>query len=151
MSAGTIVGRACCLSSLGTQLPASLAGDAVAIPAHLADSVQQALTVLFPHLRPVVLEELTRARTYFLTEPGQGGIWGEDVWTLDAAAWLADPHPSSRLCGDLTVWQRRPDSEDGSGVLPAMTLWHALRLAYPTFRTLAPEAPVQQSNPGGIL
>ncbi|MFE5866660.1 hypothetical protein ACFQ77_39810 [Streptomyces virginiae] len=125
-----------------------MTGDAVAIPAHLGDRVLHTLDVLFPQLRPVVLEELTRARTYFLAEPGQGGAWGEDVWTLDAGTWHT-PHLPSRPCGDLTVWRCR--SDEGGCVLPAADLRRALRLAYPIFRSPAAGASAQQSNPGGIL
>lgn len=144
-----VVSRACCLTSFGAHLPAGLMGDAVAIPTPLGDCVLHTLDALFPQLRPVVLEELTRARTYFLAEPGQGGAWGEDVWTLDAGTWLTTPHSPSRPCGDLTGWRCR--SDEGGCVLPAADLRHALRLAYPTFRSPAAEASAQQSTPGGIL
>ncbi|MFI7396195.1 hypothetical protein [Streptomyces tendae] len=141
--------RACCLGTLGAQLPAGLPGDAVAIPARLGDSVLGTLGVLYPRLRPAVLEELTRARTYLFTEPGHGGVWDEDVWTLDAGTWLTTPHQLNGPCGDPKVWRRRP--ETGGRVLPVTELRRAMRLAYPAFRRLATGTPVQHSNPGGIL
>lgn len=66
------IGRACCLGALSARLPAGLLGDAVAIPTSLGDSVLHTLDALYPQLRPAVLHELPRARTYLFTEPGQG-------------------------------------------------------------------------------
>ncbi|MFF3982769.1 hypothetical protein [Streptomyces sp. NPDC001828] len=141
------IGRACCLGALSARLPAGLPGDAVAIPARLGDSVLHTLDALYPQLRPAVLDELTRARTYFFTEPGQGGVWSEDVWTLDAGTWLATPHQLNGPCGDLKVWRHRPES--GGRVLPVTDLRRAMRLAYPALRRRATGTPVQHCTPGG--
>ncbi|MGA5643341.1 hypothetical protein ACPCTN_31945 [Streptomyces cinereoruber] len=141
------LGRACCLGALSARLPAGLPGDAVAIPARLGSSVLCTLDVLYPRLRPTVLEELTQARTYLFTEPGQGGVWGEDVWTLDAGTWLATPHQLNGPCGDLKLWRHRPES--GGRALPVVDLRRAMRLAYPALQRRATGTPVQHSNPGG--
>ncbi|MEV4042824.1 hypothetical protein [Streptomyces sp. NPDC049744] len=141
------IGRACCLGALNARLPAGLPGDAVAIPASLGDSVLHTLDALYPQLRPAVLHELTWARTYFFTEPGQGGVWSEDVWTLDAGTWLATPHQLNGPCGDLKVWRHRPES--GGRVLPVTDLRRAMRLAYPALRRRATGTAVQHSTPGG--
>ncbi|MFE2528790.1 hypothetical protein ACFXEL_31725 [Streptomyces sp. NPDC059382] len=117
------------------------------MPARLGDGVLHTLDALFPQLRPFVLEELTRARTYFLTAAGQGGAWGEDVWTLDGGTWLATPHSPNRPCGDLRVWRCRADK--GGCVLPAADLRRALRLVHPAFRS--PATGASAHNLGGIL
>ncbi|MGW9436727.1 ATP-binding protein [Streptomyces sp. NPDC055607] len=129
------IGKACCLGALSARLPAGLPGDAVAIPARLGDNVLHTLEALCPQLRPAVVLDLTRARTYLFTESGQGGVWSEDVWTLDAGTWFATPHQTNGPCGDLKVWRHWPES--GGRVLPVTDLRRALRLAYPALRRRA--------------
>lgn len=108
--------------------------DVVAIPRPLGEAVLHTLEALFSYEQaPAVVEDLVHGRAYFLTEPGQGGIWGEDVWTLDAGSWLTFSHlPSDRP-------------------LPVADLRRALHLAYPAFRWRTAGIPPQQLNPGGIL
>lgn len=127
---GAAYRRAAC----ATRLPAGFPWDVVAIPQPLGQAVLHTLDALFSYEQaPAVVNDPTCGRAYFLTEPGQGGLWGEDVWTLDAGSWLTVPHPPSG----------RP--------LPLADLRRALHLAYPAFRWRTAGIPPQQLNPGGIL
>lgn len=116
------------------QLPAGLAWDAVVMPQALGVAVRHTLDVLFVfEQEPAVIEAPECGRMYFLTEPGRGGVWGADVWTLDAGSWLPVPHLPN------------------GGPLPVSDLRRALNLAYPAFRWCTAGLPPQQSTPGGIL
>ncbi|MFF1737217.1 hypothetical protein [Streptomyces sp. NPDC058247] len=117
-----------------TRLPAGRPWDVVAIPRPLGEAVLHTLEALFSYERPpAVVDDPVHSRAYFITEPGQGGIWGEDIWTLDAGSWLTFSHSPSA----------RP--------LPVADLRRALHLAYPAFRWRTAGIPPQQLNPGGIL
>lgn len=126
------------------QLPAGRAWDAVAMPHTLGLDVLRACETLRGCCPPALADRWNR-RLYLFIEPGQGGVWAEDIWTLPRESWLTIPHPKYGPCDCPTWWLQHPNAE--GDLLTAAELRTVVRLALPAYRRRAASAPLD----GGVL
>lgn len=113
------------------QLPAGRAWDAVAMPYCFGRDVLDVCETLRGHRLPALADYLNR-RLYLFVEPGRGGIWGDEVWTLPSEAWLTVPHPLYGPYDCWTRWLQPPGPE--IELMTVAELRRATRLAVPASR-----------------
>ncbi|MET9365783.1 hypothetical protein ABZX93_33410 [Streptomyces sp. NPDC006632] len=113
------------------QLLAGRAWDAVAMPYSFGCNVLDVCETLQGY-RPAALADGPNRRLYLFVEPGRGGIWDDEVWTLPGETWLTVPHPQYRPYDCWARWLQPPGP--ATELMTVAELRRAISLATPASR-----------------